>query len=261
MHSDELEGNMRILAIVQARMGSRRFPGKIMADINGMPLFRIVYKRLKMSRFIDQIIFATTNNREDDKFVLELVRNKILFSRGSESDVLKRYYDTAKKFSANIIVRVTCDDPLKCSSIIDYAISRLKENKLDYCSNTMDPSFPEGLDVECFTFEALGKAERYARNPYQREHVTPYIYENLSDFKVDNFSADTDYSKFRLTIDYFQDLSNIRAFYRDLNNNYLAEYRDILELLKKEKYRELLVDKIPRNQGLLRSMEKEKWNE
>src|SRR5262249_20462120 len=196
------------------RMGSTRLPGKTLAEIEGKPLLAHIIERVSASKTIDQIAIATTM-ADQDQPILELATHRGFGTyRGSTDDVLDRYYQSAKMFAADIIVRITPDDPFKDSEIIDAMVERaILDERLDYVSNTMKPTYPEGLDVEVFRFEALERAWRGARRQSEREHVTPYIWNRPGEFQVLNVTNDTNLSHLRWTIDYPEDLEFARQIY------------------------------------------------
>ena len=171
---------MDTIAIVQARMGSTRYPGKVLKKVCNYPIIQILFERLKKSKKINKIILATTTNKEDD--LLEKLINKIGFDvfRGSEKDVLSRYYQVAKMYNAKNIVRITGDCPFVDSIIVDEVINLFYKNNSDYCSNVNPPTFPDGLDVEIFNIDVLEKAYLNAINPKHREHVTTYMIQDQS---------------------------------------------------------------------------------
>ena len=179
---------MKVVAIIQARCGSTRFPNKVFADICGKPLIWHVINRLKFAYTIDEIVLATTTNSLDDKLYEWAILNHITVFRGSENDVLNRYYNSAITCKADIIIRITADDPFKEPLIIDRAVRVLQEEKADFVCNNYPPTFPEGLDVEVFTRKALEVAESKSVSSFEREHVTQYFYRNPSDFKIINLS-------------------------------------------------------------------------
>lgn len=226
-------------AIVQARMGSTRLPGKIMKDLSGKPVLWHVVDRLKHSKKIDKVIIATTVLAEDDKVENFCEENNIPFFRGSVEDVLSRYYYTAQKFSCKNIIRITSDCPVIDPEIIDKMIDLFDnensgEVKIDYLSNSLERTFPRGLDAEIFTFDVLEKTFNSATEKYEKEHVTPYIYKHPALFKLKNYSNDKDYSNLRWTLDTPQDLQLIREIYNVLyKGNKIFLFKEILELVKK----------------------------
>ena len=169
---------MTVNAIIQARCGSTRFPSKVFADIDGKPLLWHVVNRLKYAKMIDDIIIATTVNPKDDKIEEWCKAESVKCFRGSEEDVLNRYYSAAVAFPSDVVVRVTADDPFKEPRVIDRVIRKLIDEKLDLVTNNFPPSFPEGLDCEAFTFIVLELMEKTTQDSFEREHVTQYVYHN-----------------------------------------------------------------------------------
>ena len=159
-----MEEKMNIVGIVQARMGSSRLPGKIIMSLGGRPVYRWVHQRLKMSTQLDTILFATTDTSKDDTFCKRLTDEKINFIRGSEHDVLGRYYAAANETSADIIVRVTCDCPFIDPALIDRGIMLHLNECSDYTSNVVPPTFPDGFDFEIFSREILDAAYQNAKS-------------------------------------------------------------------------------------------------
>ena len=146
---------MNIVAIIQARLGSTRFPEKVFANLVGKPLIWHIINRLKYSQKINTIVLATTNTGRDDELAKWAEIESVNLYRGSENNVLERFYFAAKQYSADIIVRITADDPFKEPMIIDKVIEKLLSEKLDFAYNNNPPTFPEGLDTEVFTFKAI----------------------------------------------------------------------------------------------------------
>ena len=216
-----------ILAITQARMGSSRFPQKILKiSCYGKSLLQHHIERLKKSKLIDEFCLATTQEEGADAIVDVARKTNIPFYQGSTNDVLDRFYQAvqSQKSRPEYIVRVTSDCPLIDSHIIDDVVEAMKKYACDYASNTIFPTFPDGQDVEVFTYKSLGTAWKEAKTTYQREHVTPYIYEN-SNLKNGNlFSAinvknSEDYSSFRLTLDYLEDYTLINQLFEQCGEN------------------------------------------
>ncbi|MDH7604644.1 MAG: glycosyltransferase family protein [Melioribacter sp.] len=232
-----------ISAIVQARTGSTRLPNKIFKELCGKPILWHVINRLSYSKLISQIIIATTILPEDDTIEEFCKINNILFYRGSSDDVLSRYYETAKKFNAEIIIRITSDCPVIDPQIIDKMINNFfdfyDKEKIDYMSNTIIRTFPRGLDAEIFPFNVLEKTHLEAKQNYEREHVTPYIYQHPEIFKIKNFACEKDYSFHRWTVDTIEDFELIEKIYESLyKENDIFYFEDILKLF--EKYPDLV---------------------
>lgn len=205
-----------ITAIIQARMSSTRLPGKIMSSFSGNTLLGHIIDRISYSKYVSHIIVATTENSADDKLIEWLEANKVAYFRGSESDVLNRYYETAKQVNAKHIARITSDDPFKDPQILDDVAQLYFEESLDFAYNNKPPSFAEGLDTEIFSFNALIRAERDATDPFEREHVTQYFYRNPEKFKQKNLTSPIDYSYLRWTIDTEEDMLMAKQVYETL---------------------------------------------
>ena len=168
------------LVIIQARYSSTRFPGKILKKINGKSLLEILILRVKKSKLIDKIIIATTNDKNDNKVINKIKKLNVDTYRGSTNNVLKRYFCATKKFNKTIknVIRITSDCPLIDSKLIDKIVLKHEKNNNDYTSNTLVPTFPDGMDIEVFKYEALKKAFKLAKTKFEKEHVTPFIKSN-----------------------------------------------------------------------------------
>ena len=226
----------KIGAIIQARMTSTRLPGKVLMDIEGKPMLWHVVNRLKFSEKLDDIILAIPNTKKNNILEKFAKDNKVKYFRGSEEDVLSRYYKTAKKFKCDLIVRITSDCPLIDPQIVDLVIEKHLKLNADYTSNTLKRTFPRGLGVEVFNFKVLKKAQKEAKEDYQREHVTPYIYEHPEIFELQNIEAKGKLRRpdLRLTVDTKEDLKLIREIYRYLYNPGKIFYtEEIIDLLDK----------------------------
>lgn len=231
---------MKTVVIIQARMGSTRLPGKVMKKIAGKTVLEHVITRVKQCKQIDDIVIATTTNEIDDIIEKESIQCEVKCFRGSEKDVLSRYYLAAKENKADIVVRITSDCPLIDSKVSDKVIEYFKNHNEKYvtCSQA-DPlraSFPRGLDTEVFSFEGLEEAYFNGDKEYQREHVTPYFYEDLNDIVV--VENDVDYSRYRWTLDTKEDWEFINKVYDYLYDGVHNFYMEDILLLM-EKYPEL----------------------
>ena len=209
---------MKIHGIIQARCGSTRFPNKVFAEIDGKPLIWHVVNRLTYAKTIDKIIIATTNSSMDDAIEDWCVDNGVCCYRGSENDVLNRYYCASMMFPSDVIVRITADDPFKEPEIIDRVVSMLLDGDYDIVTNNFPPSFPEGLDCEAFLFAALEQSEKSVCDPFEREHVTQYMYKHPNKFKIGNVVCNTNMSYLRWTIDNHVDLDMVKAIYEHRNS-------------------------------------------
>ena len=226
---------MRVVAIIQARCGSTRFPNKVFADLCGKPFIWHVVNRLKFVHLLDHIVLATTDRPSDDKLYYWAKENGVDVYRGSESNVLNRYYEAANYAKADIIVRITADDPFKEPGLIDKAINTLQEGGYDFVCNNCPPSYPEGLDIEVFTKAALDKEEELSTSNFEREHVTQYIYhhpEKLKMFNISNIGENLSY--LRWTVDTKKDFQMVARIYSFLykNDSEIFYMNDILLLLK-----------------------------
>lgn len=205
-----------IAAIIQARLGSTRLPNKVMEKICGKPMIWHIVNRLRNSKRIEKIILATTLNPIDDVIEGWAAENEITLFRGSENNVLNRYYEAASRHKIDIIVRITADDPFKDSSLIDAVIELLIKKGLDFAYNNCPPTFPEGMDVEVFRYEALQIAEKETHDAFEREHVTQYFFRNKERFKQENYKNEVNLSHLRWTVDTNEDLVLTRLIYNEL---------------------------------------------
>ena len=241
---------MNVVAIVQARMDSKRLPGKVLELIENKPLLWHIVTRLKACRSIHRIIVATSIERSDDPIAEFCQKYAIPCFRGNKDNVLDRYYQAARQERADTIVRITGDSPLIDPSFTDRTVQHYMENRdvLDYVSNAQPPTFPDGLDTEVFSFTALERAWKRATAAYQKEHVTPIIIES-SDFKKGVIKNATDLSHLRWCVDEPQDLVFVRSVYRELYNGRMFGMDDVLELLKRKPELQNINNSISRNQG------------
>ncbi len=228
---------MKVVAIIQARMGSTRLPGKVMKEILGKPVILWDLERVSHSKLIDEIVVAVPYGKENDVIVdtIKEYNDKIVTTRGSEEDVLDRYYQAAVQTNADVVVRITSDCPLIDPVVIDSVIKQFLDNDCDYCSNSLTRTYPRGLDTEVFSFKVLENAWNEANKDYEREHVTPYIIENPDKFKLLNVASDIDLSHLRWTLDTKEDFEFINAVYKRIfPKKQLFLMDDILELLSRE---------------------------
>lgn len=225
---------MKVVAIIQARMGSTRLPGKVLKDLEGETVLVRVVNRLRRARLINEVLVATTDRPADDAIVKECRGLSVLVSRGDQDDVLDRYFRAAQLAKAEVVVRITSDCPLIDPEITDKTIAAFLEAGPDYASNALVRTYPRGLDTEVMSVAALGRAWQGARKGYEREHVTPYIYEHPAEFRLLSVTGDADYSRHRWTVDTPEDLEFVRAIYVRLTNNPTFLWQDVLDLLDRE---------------------------
>jgi spore coat polysaccharide biosynthesis protein SpsF len=225
---------LKVVAIVQARMGSTRLPGKVLQDLEGETVLARVVKRLGRAHLINELLVATTDRPADDAIVKECSSLGVPVSRGDQNDVLDRYFRASQLAKAEIVVRITSDCPLIDPEITDRTIAAFLGARPDYASNVLVRTYPRGLDTEVMSVTALGRAWQAARTPYHREHVTPYIYEHPAEFKLLSVTEDEDRSGYRWTLDTAEDLEFVRAIYARLRDEAMFGWRDVLELLDRE---------------------------
>jgi glutamate-1-semialdehyde aminotransferase/spore coat polysaccharide biosynthesis protein SpsF (cytidylyltransferase family) len=243
-----MELKREVLAIIQARYNSTRFPGKVVKKINNKTILEILIKRLSKSKYISKIVVACSINQKD-KAILNICKKLgVNYFIGSENDVLDRFYKTAKKYNGKNILRVTADCPLLDCKLIDDVISNFFLKKVDYASNIHPPTFPDGLDVEVFKFSALKEAYIKTIQSSEREHVTPFILNNKK-FKKFNFENDKDYSFLRLTLDEKEDFILIEKIIKYFKNNLNFNLKDILTLYKNQKNFFSINSHLVRNEG------------
>ena len=219
-----------VSAIVQARMGSIRFPGKVLSKINGVPLIEILIQRLKKSKNLKHIIVATSNDPNNKKLIQWCKKNKINFFIGNEEDVLKRFYDCATKYKIKNILRITADCPLSDPEMIDEAIKIYSKKKLDYLSNTNPPTYPDGFDLEIFNYKALTIALNNTVLSNDREHVTPFIIRKFKDSSL-NIRNTKNLSNYRLTVDEVEDYKLIKKLFNYFNNDIGVSFLQISNLI------------------------------
>jgi spore coat polysaccharide biosynthesis protein SpsF len=222
---------MQITAIVQARTGSTRLPGKVLMDLGGETVLARVLRRLRRASRIHEIVVATTDAGSDDEIVSECVRLQASCFRGSEHNVLDRYLRAAEQFRSDLIVRITADCPLIDPEVVDEVVAACITKQVDLSCNDVPHTFPRGLDVEAFTIETLRRIQNIADQPYQREHVTPLVYERPYIFRTYSLKGDRDVSHLRWTIDTLEDLQLTRAIYAHFANRDDFGWREALDLV------------------------------
>lgn len=198
------------IAIIQARMSSERFPGKVIEDLGGMPMIAFMVRRVRRAVSLTRVVVATSSDPSDDALAQLLAALRVDCFRGDLHDVLARFAGAAERFGAGEIVRLTADCPLADPAIVDGVVGVRREAGVDYSSNIEPRTFADGFDVECFTRGALDRAAGEAREPAEREHVTPWMRSAAAGLRRANFGALADSSRLRLTVDYPADLAAIR---------------------------------------------------
>jgi spore coat polysaccharide biosynthesis protein SpsF len=252
---------MKIIAVTQARYGSSRLPGKVLKKIGNRTLLSVHLERIKQSRRISKLIVASTLEAEVVQIEAIAKQHQCQVYKGSLTDVLDRFYQAVKNEGADYIVRLTSDCPLIDPLIIDSVINTCIAGKLDYCSNTLHPTFPDGMDVEVFTFNALETAWQEAKLQSDREHVTPFIWRNSTEkggdrFKSYNYENDIDLSHLRLTVDEPSDLELVKNLVLHLGDN--RSWKDYVTYIKNHHHLFEINAHIKRNEGLMKSVQQDR---
>jgi spore coat polysaccharide biosynthesis protein SpsF (cytidylyltransferase family) len=245
-----------ILGILQARLTSTRLPGKVLKKVCGKTLLELQIERVRRSKLLKKLVVATSEDAGDGQIEELCKRLDVSCYRGSLDDVLDRYYRAAILFGGETIVRITGDCPLFDPELADRIIERHKEEGDDYTSNTIEPTYPDGLDVEVMKFESLSRAWNDARKLSEREHVTLYIYTHPELFKLGSYKGKIDYSRLRWTVDEPEDFCFIRDVYEMLypqKREFTSD--DVHALLRKCPELTALNSKYKRNEGLARSLQ------
>ena len=220
----------RVVTIIQARMGSQRLPGKVLATVGGTPILGLIIKRISTARLSGEIVVATTQRHEDDAIEQLSTQFGVTCFRGADEDCLDRYYQAAKSFQAETVVRLTADNPLIDDSLLDWALEEFfaAKPRCDYLDTSSSNTFPLGLSVEVFSFSALEISWHDTLDPALREHVTPYIRQHGERFELKHLSCPQDYSHLRWTVDTADDLKFVRALYDHFGHDHFS-WREALE--------------------------------
>jgi len=225
------------VAIIQARYTSTRLPGKVLLDITGQPMLVRVVERTRRAKTVRRIVVATTTEPADDAVEALCQEHGYSFYRGSNFDVLDRYYQVAKAYNADVIVRITADCPLIDPQVIDDTV-RAFMGKYDFAANRLPPpwhrTYPIGLDVEVCTFQGLELAWQEAESPHQREHVMPFFYEQPQRFRILHLTHDPDYGHLRWTVDTPQDLELVRRIFAHFDGRNDFSWLDVLALFEQQ---------------------------
>jgi len=241
------------LAVVQARMTSTRLPGKVVAPLADEPMIVRQLERIQRAQTLDDIIVATSQDSSDDMLARVVIDAGFEVTRGPLDDVLARYVQAIDRYKPRVVVRLTGDCPLACPSVIDHVVETFQDSAADYVSNTMQPTYPDGLDVEVVDPSALREVGRQSQDVHEREHVTLGIYRDPRKFHIENVTdpAGRDNSHLRWTVDDEQDLEFVTAIYNALwAENPVFDYDDILEFLGRNPGVSRSSDDAPRNAAL-----------
>lgn len=216
--------------ILQARMGSTRLPGKVLLSIDeSHKIIEFLINQLNQAR-INRLIIAIPDNKENDVLEEYLEKLNVICFRGDESDVLDRYYQCAKRFSLKHIIRLTGDNPLIDPEVVNLAIKKYHVSECDYLTNSINRTFPYGTEVEIFSFNSLESAWKNAKKKSEREHVTPYFYDNPDKFNIKHLTQSVDHSKFRYTVDQEEDFLLVKQIVKKIKNRPIVT-KDIIEIL------------------------------
>jgi len=245
---------MNIVAIIQARMNSSRLPGKVLLPLMGKPVLEHVVLRLKHAATLNNIVIATSTEVADNAIALWTQTNNVDYYRGSLNDVLDRYYQAACLYKADAIVRITSDCPVIDPYIVDEVVVGFEEGEFDAYS--LSGEFPDGLDCQVFSFEAIEKAWKEATLPSEREHVGPYIEKHPELFNLGSLQKFYNLGHLRFTIDEGRDYELLQQIYNELfDSDYLFVTDDILKLLDRRPELLDINSQIKRNEGYLKSLE------
>ena len=248
----------KVTCIIQARTRSERLPNKVLKEIENLPMICHIINRVKKAKNIDQIILATSNT-DTDKILLDIAKKfKIIGFAGDEKDVLDRFYNAAITYAANPIVRITGDCPLVDPILLDKMVEFYQANDYDYMSNTIERTFPDGLDIEIFSSEILEISNKEAKWLSEREHVTPYILKNQNDFRVYNYKNKQNLSNLRWCVDEEDDLIMIRKIFQEMRPNQFFSTDDALKIILKRPDISKINSGIMTNEGYEKSLKNDR---
>jgi len=247
---------MKPVAIIQVRMDSTRLPGKVLKKLNGITVLESLLNQLNYSKLFNDKIIATTSNSEDDVIFNFCKSKEIKCYRGSQDDVLDRYYNCAKKFSINTIIRITSDCPLMDPQVVDAVIDFYLKNSYDYVNNCYNRTYPYGNDVEIFSLKVLEKVWEKATKPSEREHVTPYIYNNPDEFSLGWIENKENLSEFHWTIDRKEDLIFVQNIFKKISKRPIL-MKDIIDVIKDDPSLLEINKNTNPNEGYLKSIKEE----
>ena len=248
---------MNFLAIIQARIASKRLPKKVIKKLNGVPLIIYMVERLRKSKYIDQIIIATTTEQSDNVLERILQSNGIKIFRGQTSDVLARFYGVSQEFKSKNYLRLTADCPFIDYELIDKGIEIFSKNNFDYLSNNHPPTFPDGLDFEIFTQKTLEECFIKSKSNYEKEHVTPWMVENINNKYT--LKSESDYSYHRWTVDELEDYQLAEKIADNFSNEKYFSWIQILDYVNKNSNLKDINANISRNEGSLMSSGEKVW--
>ncbi|WP_417204622.1 cytidylyltransferase domain-containing protein [Acetoanaerobium sticklandii] len=238
---------MKNVILVQARVSSSRLPGKVLKDINGTPMIEYLINRLAAVKTCEKVILVTSDEASDDELE-NLMKGKVTIVRGSLNDVLSRFCKAIDQSDFDNVVRITGDCPFVDPAIIDNIVSIHESNKNDYTSNTLKPTYPDGLDVEVVKKDVLLEVNAKDLTAFEREHVTPHIYRNTDLYKVENVAYVEDLSHLRITVDEIEDLELARIIDKKLSGLKMS-FTNIITLLNNNQELREINSSFERNSG------------
>ena len=242
---------MTPLVILQARMSSKRFPGKVLQDLLGKPMIIRQISRIQSAKNIGKIVVATTRRQDDDLLASTLLENEIDIYRGATDDVISRYVKVIRKFQANTVVRLTADCPLVMPELLDSMIEDFSYNNWDYLSNTIFPTYPDGLDIEIFSAKSLITLYSMKLTDPEKEHVTLGFHNRKKEFNLHNYESNLDYSNLRWTVDYPEDLEFIRNVYSKFQDRMnMFGFDEVLDLIRENPGMQSIIPASLRNEAL-----------
>ena len=249
---------MKVVAIIQARMGSSRLPGKVMMPVAGLPMIEVLLKRLSRAETLDQIVIATSTDVRNKALSIHVKSLGYECIQGSEEDVLERYLQAAEASKADILVRITGDCPLVDPALVDQAVIEFKAAGVDYFTNCSPPTFPDGLDIEVFTYEALRQSALMTQTAYDHEHVTPFLRES-GHFKTASFANHEDLSAWRWTVDEAADIEVIRNIFTHFLPNVYFGWQEVADLQRTQPQLFSANHSIQRNEGASMGQGQKLW--
>lgn len=248
-----------IAAFIQARTSASRLFGKVLKPILGRPMLGLEIERVQICKTVDRIVVVTSTSPEDQQIVDLCRKINVDVFCGSLDNVLDRFYQAARKYKPDHIVRLTGDCPLIDPDVVDSMVRLYLEKKCDYGTNCMPPTYPDGLDAEIFSFKVLQEAWKEASLPSHLEHISLFFEEQPQRFKIENLACRRDLSALRWTVDEPEDFEFVRSVFENLyQGNPLFRMDDVLDLMKRKPELALLNKRFMRNEGLLKSKEKDK---
>lgn len=222
-----------ITLVICARCSSKRFPNKVLKKINGIPLILQVYERVKNSKYVDNIIVATSNKNSDDKLNKLCLKHNINCYRGSLNNVFSRFINIIKIYKTDIVIRISADSPFIDSKLIDQSIKMFLSKKVDIVTNIFKRSYPKGQSIEVFDKKIFTKTKNLNLTSFDKEHVSPYFYKNKNKYKILNFELKNNLSSYNLTIDFKEDLFLFNKILKKIQKkNIYYSYKDILKFIK-----------------------------